>query len=125
MPEVTRDFASFVRARTETLLRTAFLLTGDAGANGRAKLYEWQEGDGIHLVSPPGADAGAISYIDNGVDGANVFFMTADSLVAGDTDGGAIDTYDAQAKQPFPDSFSFHAVERDEVNRGQARPRDS
>ncbi len=71
-------------------------LTPDAGPNGRAKLYEWQEGDGIHLVSPPGADAGAISYIDNGVDGANVFFMTADSLVAGDTDGGAIDTYDAR-----------------------------
>lgn len=37
----------------------------------------------------------------------------------------SIDTYDAQAEQPFPDSFSFHAMERDEVNRGQARPRDS
>ena len=32
MPEVRQDFASFVRARTTTLLRTAFLLTGDATA---------------------------------------------------------------------------------------------
>jgi hypothetical protein len=78
-------------------------LTGDAGANGRAKLYEWQEGDGIRLVSPPGADAGAVSYIDNGVDGANVFFTTGDSLAAGDADGGAIDTYDARVGGGFPE----------------------
>ncbi len=32
MQEVVQGFASFVRARTATLLRTAFLLTGEAGA---------------------------------------------------------------------------------------------
>jgi hypothetical protein len=82
-------------------------LTADAGENGRAKLYEWRDGTGVDLVSPAGADAGAVSYIDNGADGANVFFMTGDALVAGDTDGGAMDTYDARigggfAEPPAP-----------------------
>jgi hypothetical protein len=78
-------------------------LTGDAGDNGRAKLYEWRDGTGIDLVSPAGADAGTVSYIDNGADGANVFFMTGDALVSGDTDGGGLDTYDARIGGGFPE----------------------
>jgi hypothetical protein len=86
---------------------TTDALTGDAGDNGRVKLYEWRDGTGIDLVSPAGADAGAVSYVDNGADGANVFFMTGDALVSGDTDGGGLDTYDARigggfAEPPAP-----------------------
>jgi len=80
-------------------------LSDEAGDNGRAKLYEWLEGDGIHLISPAGNDAGAVSYIDNGADGTDVFFMTGDSLVGVDTDGGGLDTYDARIGGGFPGQF--------------------
>jgi hypothetical protein len=72
------------------------VLTADAGDNGRPKLYEWRDGTGISLLSPPGAHAGGVTYVDNDVTGDNVFFMTEDALVSADTDGGAIDTYVAR-----------------------------
>jgi hypothetical protein len=78
-------------------------LTDDAGDNGRTKLYEWHEETGIDLVSPAGDNAGTVSYVDNGADGANVFFMTGDALVSADTDGGGLDTYDARIGGGFPE----------------------
>ena len=78
-------------------------LTTDAGDNGRAKLYEWQQGMGISLLSAAGEDAAAVDYVDNDVTGTSVFFLTGDSLVGADTDGGAIDTYDARIGGGFPD----------------------
>jgi hypothetical protein len=78
-------------------------LTDDAGDNGRAKLYEWRDGTGVDLVSPADDDAGAVSYVDNSADGVNVFFMTGDALVSGDTDGGGMDTYDARIGGGFPE----------------------
>lgn len=79
-------------------------LTPDAGANGRAKLYEWSADGGISLVSPAGVDARAVTYVDNDASGDNVFFMTGDSLVGGDQDGGAFDVYVARTGGGFPEA---------------------
>lgn len=82
---------------------TTGTLTADAGNNGRAKLYVWREGDGIRLVSPPGDEAGAVTYIDNATSGRDVFFMTGDPLSARDVDGDGIDVYDARLGGGFSD----------------------
>lgn len=95
------------RVITDDASRVFFIstdpLTGDAGYNGRPKLYEWREGSGLTLVSPAGGDVEVVNYVDNDATGTSVFFMTPDSLVPADTDGGAIDTYAARVGGGFPE----------------------
>jgi hypothetical protein len=68
--------------------------------NGLADVYEYRDGQVI-LIS-----AGTSKYdsriVDNSPDGKNVFFITRDSLVGQDIDGGAADVYDARVNGGFP-----------------------
>lgn len=88
---------------TRVFFTTAAALTDDGGDNGRVKLYEWREGRGIKLISPPGASAGAVTYLDNSSSGDDVFFLTGDALVVADTDGSGLDVYDARVGGGFPE----------------------
>ena len=66
-------------------------------SNGRRDVYEWSDG-GVSLISS-GSSPEDSFYLDNSESGNDVFFNTADGLVAGDADG-AYDAYDARVPQP-------------------------
>lgn len=76
-------------------------LTPDAGDNDRTKVYVWRDGR-LTLVSGAGRDAGAAALIGADRSGRSAFFVTFDSLVAEDTDGGRADLYDARVGGGFP-----------------------
>jgi hypothetical protein len=76
-------------------------LTPDAGDNGQAKVYEWEQGK-VTLLSPPGSDARTAIYTDSSVSGDDVYFTTTDALVPEDGDGSEIDVYDARVGGGFP-----------------------
>jgi hypothetical protein len=61
--------------------------------NGRQDVYEWSDGR-PHLITS-GRSPYPSFVLDNSVSGDDVFFTTADGLVAGDTDG-TYDVYDAR-----------------------------
>jgi WD40-like Beta Propeller Repeat len=73
------------------------LVPGDT--NGKSDVYAY-DGAGARLISS-GTGAGA-HYVDNSVDGRDVFLRTADSLTADDVDGGYADVYDARVGGGFP-----------------------
>ena len=82
------------------------LVAGDT--NGGPDVYEWEApgtgscttaGGCVDLISSGRADDGA-SFIDASADGADVFFATNGSLVAGDP--GGLDLYDARVGGGFP-----------------------
>jgi DNA-binding beta-propeller fold protein YncE len=67
--------------------------------NGKRDVYQWKSGQAT-LVSSGIADADAV-FVEASKDGRDVFFTTAASLVAQDTDG-ASDIYDARLGGGFP-----------------------
>lgn len=74
------------------------LVPGDQ--NGTLDAYSWSEG-GPHLISS-GRDPVGAAFAMATPDGRNVFFITPESLVPQDTDGGATDMYDARVGGGFP-----------------------
>ncbi|HEV7979007.1 hypothetical protein [Amycolatopsis sp.] len=80
------------------------LVAGDV--NGTADVYVYQNGR-ADLISPGTKPADA-RFADASDDGSNVFFVTGQSLVGQDQDGGAADVYDARigggipAQNPVP-----------------------
>jgi hypothetical protein len=68
-------------------------------------------------ASAPAAFAANASFAGTSTDGASVFFVTADRLVAGDTDGGRLDVYRRAAgkttlvstRNAASDNGAFHA----------------
>jgi hypothetical protein len=109
-PEATRSYKP--RALSADGRRLFFdsedsLLAVDS--NGDSDVYQWQaQGSGscargggcIDLISS-GRAAGGASFVDASSDGADVFFLTDASLVAGDP--GSVDLYDARVGGGFPD----------------------
>ena len=86
-------------------------------------VYEWeQEGTGscpagstrgcVYLISSGTSPYGS-QIVDNSADGRDVFFLTADSLVPGDTDGGYVDVYDARIAGGFPASSAPAGCQED------------
>jgi hypothetical protein len=78
-------------------------------SNGEPDVYQWEAGgEGscarprgcLSLISSGRAAAGA-SFVDASADGADAFFLTAESLVR--PDPGAIDLYDARIGGGFPE----------------------
>ncbi len=63
--------------------------------------YQYREG-ALHLLSP-GVGPGRSSFLDASADGTDVFFRTAESLVARDRDGGDLSLYTARAGGGFPE----------------------
>lgn len=61
--------------------------------NGTQDVYEWEDGK-LYLVSS-GASSSRSLYVGNSASGDDVFFETAQGMVAGDGDGG-YDVYDAR-----------------------------
>jgi hypothetical protein len=74
------------------------LVAGDV--NGTADVYVYQDGK-ASLISPGTAPADA-RFADASDDGTNVFFVTSQSLVGQDQDGGAYDVYDARIGGGIP-----------------------
>jgi hypothetical protein len=90
------------------VFRTADPLSSHA-VNGLTNIYEWHKGPGdregvVSLIStgsaeaPEGTELGSVVISE---DGSNVFFVTSQGLVPGDTDG-APDIYDARLGDGFP-----------------------
>jgi hypothetical protein len=73
----------------------------EIGENTRVRqgrdVYEWENGV-VYLIST-GKSARDSFLLDSSEDGDDVFFATAEGLVAGDTDGG-FDVYDARVPRP-------------------------
>jgi WD40-like Beta Propeller Repeat len=70
-------------------------------SNGQADAYLWVNGD-VHLLGSGSVPArGIIGGISD--DGRDVFFMTRESLVPIDADGGEYDVYDARIGGGLPD----------------------
>jgi Tol biopolymer transport system component len=65
-----------------------------------ADVYEWANGD-LGLISSGGGDQGS-SYGTSTPDGGSVLFMTAETLLPGDRDGGDVDFYVARIGGGFP-----------------------
>jgi hypothetical protein len=72
-------------------------------------VYEWEAqgvgscgkpGGCVQLISNGGASAAGATFVDASADGADVFFLTADSLVP--SDPGSADLYDAREGGGFP-----------------------
>jgi hypothetical protein len=72
------------------------LVTRDT--NGKRDVYEWTR-DATVLISS-GRSQDDSFFLDNGANGDDVFFATAEGLDAGDTDGG-YDVYDARVRGGF------------------------
>jgi hypothetical protein len=63
-------------------------------------VYEWSNGTVSLISSGHGTRASGLSGVTP--DGSDVLFQTSDSLVPQDTDGGAVDVYDARVGGGFP-----------------------
>jgi hypothetical protein len=70
-----------------------------ADTNGEDDVYEYS-GGAVHLISSGGFSGGA-RFLDASPDGTDVFFRTAESLVAADTDSENNSLYDARAGGGF------------------------
>jgi hypothetical protein len=69
--------------------------------NGKVDVYEWHDGE-INLVSS-GQSPYDTAFSDASADGKDVFIVTRDQLVPGDTDQNA-DLYDARIEGGFPNA---------------------
>jgi hypothetical protein len=93
-------------------------LVADDG-NGRRDVYAYQGGH-LTLISP-GSGSDNANFVDASSDGADVFFVTRQQLVAADRDEN-LDVYDARVGGGFPQpAGTDRACEGDECQ-GQARP---
>jgi Tol biopolymer transport system component len=72
----------------------------DGGTNGPLHVYEWKEGH-TYLISPAGAEATDAQYLENGADGANVYFSTTQAVLPSDTNGGWVNVWDARVDGGF------------------------
>jgi hypothetical protein len=81
-----------------------FFNTGQAlvprDQNGKPDGYVWRDGQQYLLGS--GADPDGTAFMRASADGKNAFFLTTDSLVPQDVDGGTTDLYDARTDGGFP-----------------------
>jgi hypothetical protein len=68
-----------------------------------ADVYEYRRDSGQVALISAGTGARASEILDNTPDGRDVFFMTRDSLLKRDIDGGGRDIYDARVDGGFPD----------------------
>jgi hypothetical protein len=87
---------------SKIVFRTADPLSPRA-VNGLTDVYEWHEGPGggeVTLLSSGTAEE-PVSDVVMSEDGGDVFFITSQGLVSGDTDG-APDVYDARLGGGFP-----------------------
>jgi hypothetical protein len=76
-------------------------LTEDAIDNGRTKVYEFSQSDGLSVAAQ--ATASNANYADSSPDGKTLWFTTADALIPQlDTDLGFIDVYAARVGGGFP-----------------------
>jgi WD40-like Beta Propeller Repeat len=90
--------------------------------NGQPDAYLWVNGD-VHLLGSGSVPArGIIGGISD--DGRDVFFMTRESLVPVDVDGGENDVYDARIGGGLPDQQRVPAepCEGEECRTGAASP---
>ena len=71
-------------------------------SNDASDVYEWENGD-LALLSAGAGNRGAI-YEGSVPDGSTVFFRTAETLLAGDRDGGEADFYAARVGGGFPET---------------------
>ncbi|HEX5927381.1 MAG TPA: hypothetical protein VFY45_26430 [Baekduia sp.] len=69
--------------------------------NNKYDVYEWRNGR-LLLVSR-GHDSTEATLIGMSRDSTDIFFTTADPMVAQDTDGGDVDVYDARLGGGFPE----------------------
>ncbi|MFA4927936.1 MAG: hypothetical protein WC558_05430 [Patulibacter sp.] len=89
---------------------TAQSLTAEDTDGGYDDVYAWTAGEGLRLVSPPGRAHHHAGYIDSSPDGTQVFFGTAEGVLASDTDPDAEDIYmatlggGAPPTKPAPDA---------------------
>jgi len=83
------------------------LVAGDA--NGQSDVYLYENGQ-VRLMST-GTSQYNTEVSDMTPDGNNVFFLTRDSLVGQDIDGGARDVYDARVNGGFPAPVPAEACE--------------
>lgn len=93
MPRSISDDGRIVFQTDESLL--------SRDSNGNADVYEFGP-QGLELISG-GKHPGAADVVDSSEDGSSVFFLTPESLVGSDTDGGYPDVYVARAGGGFPD----------------------
>lgn len=77
-------------------------LAPGAAANGRVKVYEWEDGQ-VTLLSPSGANAAHARYAGSSADGTDVFVETSGQLDPADRDGGVPDLYNARIGGGFPE----------------------
>jgi len=68
--------------------------------NGSTDAYAWRDGRFYLLGS--GSDPYGTTFLRASADGRDAFFLTTDSLLAQDRDGGVIDLYDARRDGGFP-----------------------
>jgi hypothetical protein len=100
-----------------------------ADSNGRPDVYEWEaSGEGNCTRSPGcvdlisgGRGAGGI-FLDASADGADVYFITGESLVS--TDSGSIDAYDYRIGGGFPEPQAPFACNGDACQALPGEPED-
>ena len=114
--------------------RRVFFESGDALAvkdnnSGGTDVYQWEaQGEGdcarvggcVSLISS-GA-AGGAAFVDASADGADIFFLTDDSLVH--SDPGGVDLYDARGGGGFPEPPAPIACEGDNCQPLPSQPAD-
>lgn len=69
-------------------------------SNGQADVYEWEDGEGVSLVSSGRSGEGA-HFLDASASGRDVFIVTRERLVATDRDSNT-DVYDARTDGGLP-----------------------
>jgi hypothetical protein len=80
---------------------TDSLAPGDTDG-GSTDVYEWQEGEGLSLISPPSGASANARYLDSSADGSTVFFTTSEDALPQDVNGGVRDVYASRTGNVFP-----------------------
>jgi hypothetical protein len=92
-----------------------------ADVNDALDVYEYDEGT-LALISGGDGDGGS-GFVDASADGSDVFFVSPQSLVGSDTDGGLPSVYDARVDGGFAEPPPPAAACADEVScRPPAQP---
>lgn len=103
-----------------------FFQTTDAlvpeDVNDVADVYEYRVASGEVALISAGTGSRASEILDNSPDGRDIFFMTRDSLVKGDGDGGGRDVYDARVGGGFPEIPDAAPCAGDACQTGPSNP---
>jgi hypothetical protein len=91
-------------------------------ANGRSDVYQYTVAAGTPALISGGTGERDSTYIGNGIDGRDVFFLTTDTLVPQDQNGNVYKLYDARVGGGFPAFRTAPECQGASCHPGEAAP---